>query len=369
MKTKRFTPFKISRLDSLGQGVSKVSEKVVFIPKTMVGDEGEAEVMSEKKGVIFGRIKTLELKSQDRIEPQCIHFKDCPSCHFLHVSYGHELNIKKESFENLFRKIPLPGVEVIGAAQRLSYRNRVQLHYSLKSKLLGMRDPHTFEITPIPNCLIGLPVVQTEVKKLYDNNAWIKLAPPKPLEGHVEIYLKEGKIKTSWNKSYAEGGFTQVYEEMNAELKKIIINQFSHSTIHGLLDLFAGNGNLSKELTFKHRLCVDIYSEMLSDSDSFMDQNLYSEKALERVQDRLLKKTDFHLSHLLLDPPRSGFKDLKKWLMVLKPQFVAYISCDPHTMARDLAGLGEYSFSRSVLLDFFPSTFHFESIIFLERKE
>ena len=104
MKTKRFTPFKISRLDSLGQGVSKVSEKVVFIPKTLVGDEGEAEVRSEKKGVIFGKIKTLELKSQDRIEPQCLHFKDCPSCHYLHASYGHELSIKKESFENLFRK-------------------------------------------------------------------------------------------------------------------------------------------------------------------------------------------------------------------------------------------------------------------------
>jgi len=369
MKTKRFTPFKISRLDSLGQGVSKVSEKVVFIPKTLKGDEGEAEVMSEKKGVIFGKIKTLELKSHDRIEPQCVHFKDCPSCHYLHTSYGHELSIKKESFENLFRKIPLPEVEVVGAPQRLFYRNRVQLHYSLKSKLLGMRDPHTFEITPIPNCLIGLPEVLTEVKKLYDNNAWIRLAPPAPLEGHVEIYLREGKIKTSWNKSYAEGGFTQVYEEMNAELKKIITNQFSHSTIHGLLDLFGGNGNLSQDLSFKNRLCVDVYSKTTPETDDFMNLNLYNEKALERIQNKLLKKTDFQLSHLLLDPPRSGFKDLQKWLMVLKPRFVAYISCDPHTMARDLTGLSDYSFSRSILMDFFPSTFHFESIIFLERKE
>jgi 23S rRNA (uracil1939-C5)-methyltransferase len=369
MKTKRFTPFKISRLDSLGQGVSKLTEKVVFIPKTLVGDEGEAEVMSEKKGVVFGKIKSLEKKSLNRIEPPCVHFKDCPSCHFLHVSYGQELSIKKESFQNLFRKIPLPEVEVVGAVQRLFYRNRVQLHYSLKSKLLGMRDPHTFEITPIPNCLIGLPAVLKEVKKLYDNDAWIKLAPPTPSEGHVEIYLREGEIQTSWNKSYAQGGFTQVYEGMNAELKKIIINQFYNSTIHGLLDLFAGNGNLSKDLPYKDRLCVDIYSETIPVTEDFMNQNLYNEKALERIQNKLIKKTNFQLSHLLLDPPRSGFKDLQKWLMVLKPQFVAYISCDPHTMARDLAELSDYSFSRSVLMDFFPSTFHFESVIFLERKK
>jgi 23S rRNA (uracil1939-C5)-methyltransferase len=369
MKMKRIIPFKIVRIDSLGQGVSKNIEKVAFIPKTTLGDVGEAEVMSEKKGVLFGRVKSFQSISQDRIKPQCEHFQNCPSCHFLHVSYSHELIFKKESFENLFRKIPLPEVEVVGAPERFFYRNRIQLHYSLKSKLLGMKDPQTFQITPIPKCLIGLPEVLNEIKKLYDNNSWLNLAPPSPQEGHVEIYYKNNQIGISWNRPYAEGGFTQVHEKMNSELKKILMDQFSATTIDGMLDLFGGNGNLSKDLSYQKRLCVDIYSGNLLESESFMNQNLYDEKALERLQKHLLKRKDFNLTHLLLDPPRSGLKDLSKWLEVFKPKFVAYISCDPHTMVRDLTGLTNYQFSRAILLDFFPSTFHFESMIFLERKE
>ena len=369
MTSKRFIPFKITRLDSLGQGVSKVLDKVAFIPKTTIGDIGEAEVMSEKKGVIFGRIKTLTQESEKRIEPACKHFKHCPSCHFLHMPYDQELNFKKESFENLFRKIPLPPVEVVGAPERFQYRNRIQLHYSVKSKLLGMRDPQTQSITPIPECLIGLPEILNEIRKLYDNNHWLKLAPSQSNEGHVEIYFNNNQTHITWNRPYAEGGFTQVHEGMNEELKKILSNHLNLSPIDGLLDLFGGNGNLSHNLAYKKRLCVDIYPAKKFKDGDFLNQNLYDHNALKFVTKHLQNMRDFNLSHLLLDPPRSGFKDLQNWLKILRPKFVTYISCDPHTMVRDLSGISDYRFSRSILLDFFPSTFHFESVIFLERKE
>lgn len=46
MNQKVTIPFEITSMDSLGQGVSKVTDKVTFIPKTVVGDKGEAVLIS-----------------------------------------------------------------------------------------------------------------------------------------------------------------------------------------------------------------------------------------------------------------------------------------------------------------------------------
>lgn len=365
MNQKVTIPFEITSMDSLGQGVSKVTDKVTFIPKTVVGDKGEAIVVSEKKGVAFARLKNLSTASEKRIQPVCVHFGSCPSCHYLHVDYDQELKYKKENFEKLFRKLPLPSIEVIGASRRTHYRNRIQLHYSLKSKLIGMRDPQNFSILPIPNCLIGEKEVLDEVKRLYENNNWLKEAPPAPMDGHVEIYWHENKLKVSWNKSYAEGGFTQVFQEMNEKLKSVLTLEWKLNAQSGLLDLFGGNGNLSNSLNYSNRLCVDVYQK--SPGEDFLSQDLYDTKALKNVMQEL-KQRKLTVENLLLDPPRSGLKNLSEWLDQLKPLNVAYVSCDPHTMVRDLQSINGYSIKKAFLIDFFPSTFHFESLIFLERN-
>ena len=366
MRQKRTIPFNISGIDSLGQGVSKITEKVTFIPKTLPGEQGEAEVMSEKKGVIFARLKKLSTSSSKRIGPSCIHFDSCHSCHFQHVSYEDELKFKKESFERLFRKLPLPEVEVIGAPVRNGYRNRIQLHYSLKTKLLGMRDPQTFEITPVPECLVALPEILTELERLYKNNNWLKEIPSKaPVEGHVEIYWINKELKVTWNRPYAEGGFTQVFQDMNEKLKAILKDQWGFEDQAEILDLFAGNGNMTEKLPFSKRLCVDVYQN--KPEPEFLNQNLYDNKAFIIVQTEL-EKRKMSPEYLLLDPPRSGLKDISKWVQGLNPRKIAYVSCDPHTLTRDLATLSGYFITKAFLIDFFPSTFHFESLIFLERK-
>ncbi|MFP5386403.1 MAG: class I SAM-dependent RNA methyltransferase [Bacteriovoracia bacterium] len=366
MRQKRTIPFKITGIDSLGQGVSKLTEKVTFIPKTLPEEQGEAEVMSEKKGVVFARLKKLSTPSARRIKPSCIHFDVCHSCHFLHVSYEEELNFKKESFEKLFRKLPLPAVEIIGAPARSGYRNRIQLHYSLRTKLLGMRDPQTFEITPVPQCLIALPEIVSELERLYKNHNWLKEVPPSvPMDGHLEIYWLNKELKVSWNRPYAEGGFTQVYQEMNEKLKDILKNEWGFEDQAEVLDLFAGNGNMTQNLPFSRRLCIDVYQN--ETGPEFLNQNLYDNKARFNVKKELDKRKMVPL-YLLLDPPRSGLKDLEQWVETFSPKNIAYVSCDPHTLARDLASLSDYVIKRAFLIDFFPSTFHFESLIFLERK-
>jgi 23S rRNA (uracil1939-C5)-methyltransferase len=363
MAKNHITPFTVTSIDTLGQGVSKLSGKVTFIAKTMIGDEGEAQVVSERKGVIFARLKNLHKASSHRITPECIHFAQCPSCHFLHISYEEELKIKKESFQRLMRKMELPDVNVIGAPERFSYRNRIQLHYSLKSKLIGMRDPLSQTIIPIPSCKIAIGPVTQELTRLYQNDQWIKEAPRSPVEGHVEIYQHEGAVKVTWNGPYAAGGFSQVYELMNQKLKSTIKEEVGK--LVGVLDLFGGNGNLSQNLNYSQRLCVDLYSS--PQGADFFSQDLYHRNALSNVISEV-KRRNLRLTHLLIDPPRSGLKDLCNWVSQFRPQHIIYVSCDPHTLARDLGGLADYSLKKAFVFDFFPSTFHFESLVILERK-
>ena len=365
MRQKRLTSFEITGMDSLGQGVSKLGDKVTFIPKVLPGEKGEAEILSERKGVAFARMDKLSEQSSRRITSECIHFDTCPSCHYLHTTYDQELFYKKESFEKLFRKVPLPELTVVGAPRRFKYRNRIQLHYSLKSKLLGMKNPQTHLITPIPQCLIALPEVAAELKRLYENENWLREVPRNTPDGHVEIYWFNGELKTSWNRPYSDGGFTQVFNEMNQKLKEILVQEWKTEHPTTLIDLFAGNGNLSNDLNYSQRLCIDIYQK--TPGPDFISQNLYDDSALERIKSEL-KKRSLIPEHLLLDPPRSGLKNISDWILALKPKSIAYVSCDPHTLARDLMSLGDYSVKKAFLIDFFPSTFHFESFIILERK-
>jgi 23S rRNA (uracil1939-C5)-methyltransferase len=363
MQNHKIIPFKITGMDSLGQGVSKETDKITFISKTAIGDEGQAWIQSEKKGVAFASIKELQKSSPLRVIPSCVHFNQCPSCHYLHISYEDELKFKKESLQRLFRKLPVPEIELIGAVRRLEYRNRIQLHYDVSLNKLGMLDAKSQQIIPIPQCRIAMPEVLKVLQDLYLNNQWIKEAPVP--QGHLEIYWLNGKIQKNWNESYAQGGFTQVYEEMNQVMRTTLKNSSFNKSSQNLLDLFAGNGNLSEQLNFKQRLCVDYYTKNIK-PDSF-SLDLYSTSALKTTMSELKKKS-LQPEQLLLDPPRSGMKDLNLWLEAIKPKQVAYVSCDPHTLARDIASVTHYEAKEFFLIDFFPSTFHYETLIILERK-
>lgn len=370
MQEKRTLKFKISTLDALGQGVSKFGPKVTFIPKTATGDEGVAEIVSEKKGVIFAKMISLNVQSPMRQEPACEHFSTCPSCHYQHLSYDDELLNKKKNFENLVRNFPKTEIEVVPAPERFHYRNRIQLHYSIKLKLIGMLDASTNSIIPIPNCIIPCMEVSEELKRLYQNNQWLKEAPLNISQGHVEIYFNQGLIKTIWNKPYADGGFTQIFDQMNQVLK-VKLNDFckegKEKGNNQILDLFAGNGNLSEELPHSQRLCVDIYPDQSQLKNHFIHQNLYDHHALKNILQQI-KLRNLKISHLLLDPPRSGLKDFSIWLDEIKPEKVAYVSCNPQTLTRDLSQIRGYRFIKFALLDFFPSTFHFETVAFLQRE-
>ena len=73
---------------------------------------------------------------------------------------------------------------------------------------------------------------------------------------------------------------------------------------------------------------------------------------------------------VLADPPRAGLgKAVVDHLARLKPARITIVSCDPATLARDLAGLlaQGYAIDRLTLADLFPHTAHIETVVHLRR--
>ncbi|MDI6768643.1 MAG: tRNA (uracil-5-)-methyltransferase [Anaerolineales bacterium] len=72
-----------------------------------------------------------------------------------------------------------------------------------------------------------------------------------------------------------------------------------------------------------------------------------------------------------MDPPRSGLdKRVVDALLAQGPRTLAYVSCDPSTLARDAARLaaGGYRLKQVTPFDLFPQTYHIESISLFEIK-
>ena len=95
--------------------------------------------------------------------------------------------------------------------------------------------------------------------------------------------------------------------------------------------------------------------------------NIHAEQTTtEAYLDSLANAPDL----VLLDPPRAGLgKKIVGRLGELQPPAITLVSCDPTTLARDLAGLVAcgYGIRKLILIDLFPQTYHLETIVRLSR--
>ena len=78
-----------------------------------------------------------------------------------------------------------------------------------------------------------------------------------------------------------------------------------------------------------------------------------------------LRPADF----VITNPPRTGMDPRIVEAITASPaRTLAYISCDPATLARDLRGLGEgWRLTGLKAFDLFPQTAHVETVAVLER--
>ena len=95
---------KIEAMDHNGSGIGRIDDKVVFVPKSIVGDYVDAEVIRDNKKYMNGIIKEIITPSSKRQEAICPYYEKCGGCQISNLSYLEQLEFKKNKVKNIFSK-------------------------------------------------------------------------------------------------------------------------------------------------------------------------------------------------------------------------------------------------------------------------
>lgn len=420
----------IGQVESLtysSYGVLRNDGKVIFVPYTVTGDVISYKLLKDKKTFSEGKLIEILNSSPYRRKPLCPYFGKCGGCQWQHVKYEYQLLSKKKITGDLLErigKIIEPPVKDINTGDsEWYYRNRVRFQVGVaKSNInFGFAVYNSNEVVDIETCyIIKKPIMElikkvrdlkTELSGLYDFEIYYSEVEdnfifygitrsvtalnnirrlPELFKGGIFFDKKSKRsvaIKTpslnyslkTINSNYSikvtAGGFLQANQFVNTRILNTLVEEFRDCRDMKLLELYAGCGNFTLPLSklFKHVVAVEgSHVSVQALEENLYKNNITNVVAVKNdVKDEIIK--NFHLKKsydvVFIDPPRIGAKDIVKYLPHLGVNTIAYLSCNPSTMARDLQILISSGFmlEKVIPFDMFPQTFHIEALAILKR--
>jgi len=407
--------------------------KAVFVPFVLDGETVDVSISEEKRGFARGWPEEILQPSSQRIEPDCPYFRHCGGCHYQHSSYHHQLETKAAILkENLRRiaKLELESAVIVHASPPWNYRNRARLKLRLIPDFaLGFYRLNSHLLLPVEQCPICSPLITRAITAAWemgragsvppgteeiefqanadDSQLLVSIFRPgtdhhafedwakslnQALPGvigvvqfatersHVPSGIAEPRRTAKWGTTelayqtrsaayrVTAGAFFQINRFLVDELTSAVLPDSSGKTA---LDLYAGVGLFSKLLARSFAQVVAVESSPTAYSDLLYNSPT-NVTAVRQTAEEFLKSASGKLKadFVVMDPPRSGLGErVVGSLLAMGAPRLTYVSCDPATLARDLAGLlaGGYRLDTVHLLDLFPQTYHLESVIHLVR--
>ncbi|MFQ5683557.1 MAG: 23S rRNA (uracil(1939)-C(5))-methyltransferase RlmD [Candidatus Binatia bacterium] len=418
------------KIDSLAYGpygIGRKEGKVIMVPLTAPGDEGEVRIVQEKGNYAIGELLHLVKPSPLRQPPPCPYFGKCGGCSWQQIQYNGQLAAKEKNILDALRRIgKLAGFEMLPtlrSTQEYHYRRRIRLQVN-RDKKVGFYRTFSHELIEINSCLIAAPGVD---RCLSQAREWIhELKTPlrqmEIIEGDIEgQILLTGKavgqlnledIPTSagfldghkqisglilfgrdWHRSWGQGTisirsgdgnwmemdgdvFTQVNRDGNHALLRNLLEWGEFHEQDRVLELYCGAGNFTLPVACRagEVMAVERNSRPIESVKRMSRLNRMKNIRWIRAHVphavKQLRRNSDRFSKILLDPPRSGAKELEEDLAPLGAEKVLYISCNPATLARDLAAWTRkgYKLTRIRPIDLFPQTYHVEALAEMVRE-
>ena len=405
--------------------------KAVFVPFVLADEKVEATLIEQKRGFARAYADKIVEPSPSRIEPHCPYFVSCGGCHYQHTSYQQQLEIKATILkENLRRiaKIELEQEPILHRSQEWNYRNRTRLRVRTAPDFaLGYYRPNSHELQPVEQCPISSPLLNQAIAALWqagrarqisDEVQEVELfANAEDTEMLLEAYCsasvstrEAGQIgdalknavpalvgvtffqtnppnrlgepkriasigatdllyKTRFTSYRVSGGaFFQVNRYLIDDLTDVVTQGASGDVA---LDLYAGVGLFACVLARSFAQVIAVESSPTSYADLLYNSPA-NVKAVRSTTEQFLRNAAATLrpNLIVVDPPRNGLGEtVVRSLAGLGASRMVYVSCEPATASRDLAGLlnAGYRIQRAYVVDLFPQTFHVESVWQLER--
>ena len=119
----------IVKLDNSGRGIGYLNDKIIFVPKSVVGDIIKVEITLEKKNFYEGKIIEIIKPARIRIKPKCPYFNLCGGCDLMNISVSENLDYKLYKVNEILikNKINYEVKDIIKSENIFNYRNKVTL--------------------------------------------------------------------------------------------------------------------------------------------------------------------------------------------------------------------------------------------------
>jgi 23S rRNA (uracil1939-C5)-methyltransferase len=413
------------RIDSLahgGDGVGRLDGRVVFVPRTAPGDRIRAERTSEGKRELRARVVELIEPGAGRVAPPCPHYERCGGCQWQHLDMETQLSAKRATLHETIARLgrvprdEVPSIETLPSPQPWRYRRRARFHVG-ENGHLGYIGRDGREVVELSSCHLlsdGLEAMVLSVSRAMAS--WASRSQVRTVEiceaaGRGALWLemddldKDPRAATAallgqlpaisgavvqqgerWTEvgevTLADGdgfirpdSFAQANRAASERLVARALESLSPLMTDRALELYCGDGNFTLPLASRVRevMTVDREGKSLALLRRRAKRNGVSNLSIlaedvERVVPRL-RSGGQRFEVALLDPPRAGAKAIMEALAFLVTRRIAYVSCDPATLARDVGTLyGQgYRLTGLAMSDLFPQTYHLEAVATLER--
>jgi 23S rRNA (uracil1939-C5)-methyltransferase len=402
-----------------GAAVGRLEDgAAVFVQGGLPGELVDAELTERKPRFARGRLLEVIEPAPERVAPPCPHFLEgCGGCQWQHAGYEAQVAYKQQILVDHLRRMggiaDPPLLEPVPSPQPFGYRNVAELH--IGGKAVGFNREGSHDLVDIRHCPLveepidaALQVVRANREQLRgvgsvqirngldglqlalitdDDPRAYKLLAPQLAEqvgglcrvagAKVGATSMRGLHGEPWLHLQLAGRQFRVsalsfFQVNNAVAEALAAAVVAHIPPNGrILDLFSGVGTFAILVADQSDEVVAVEELPAAIADAHAN---IAEAAADNVR---LVQADVAASAELagqswdaaiLDPPRAGCP--RAILNALNAQRIAYVSCDPSTLARDLKILlaRGYALTSLQLLDMFPQTYHLETLAILERS-
>lgn len=401
---------KISNLDHKGRGISRINNKIIFIPNALSHETIDVDIVLEKKNYYEGVIKEIISASDKRIKPICPYFEECGGCQFLNINYQDSLDYKQNKVEEIINKylgIKIKINDIVACDDNLYYRNKTTFQVNGD---IGFFKEKTNTLIPVDKCYISDTKINDICKIIKDNvnltsvSQLIIRAAKNTKESMVifktnnyidnksivntlkdivdSIYVNDeliyGKSKIIENLcekkfNISPSAFFQVNTLQAEKLYNQAIEYADIKKDDTVLDLYCGTGTIGiiASKNAKKVIGIELNKDAIKDANENKKlNNINNIEFYSGDVGKILNKNNYKPDTIIVDPPRAGLDSLAiSQILNIKPKKLVYVSCDLMTLARDLKLLSsDYDILELTPVDMFPYTAHVESVCVLNLK-
>jgi 23S rRNA (uracil1939-C5)-methyltransferase len=387
-----------------GAAIGRIEGKAHFIDGAMPGELVRGDVAQDKGAWARVTLEEVVNPSSHRVAPPCPHYERCGGCQWQFADYPSQLEWKQSivvgQLAHLGALHQPPVGATIAPGPEYGYRNRMDFSVVNGTPALTERRSHT--LVPIAECLLLDPILARVYERLTDlGEARAVTLRVSTTTGSVLAIVRGpvpdgaetwgcGVSRRDRGGVHAEIGSGDLHETVAKADLRITGDAFFQNNIAGaetlvdlvatalrpqpgetLLDAYAGGGLFSATVGRDAESVIAVEANGLAVFD--LRHNLAEAGVDHRVVKGAVEDADIGASWeiAVVDPPREGLRAAGVAAVTAGgPRSIAYVSCDPASLARDVRHLDDagYRLDLATPVDLFPQTFHIETVAQFTRK-